>query len=49
MRLLKNLSENKGEGLPLDNFKSEESPILLSMLNNIILNPKILCISSFSK
>ena len=39
MRLLKNLSESKGEGVALNAFTSEdeESPILLPMLNNIIL------------
>ena len=31
------LLESKGEGLPLDAFKSEESTILLPMLNEIIL------------
>ena len=37
IRLLENLPENKGEGLPLDSFKSEESPILLPMLNDVVL------------
>jgi len=39
MRLLENLSEseNKGQGLPLDAFKSEESTILLPMLNDVVL------------
>ncbi len=39
MRLLENLSENKGKGVPLDAFTSEDdsSPILLPMLNDIIL------------
>jgi len=39
MRLLENLPENKGVGLALNAFTSEDdsSPILLPMLNNIIL------------
>jgi hypothetical protein len=39
MRLLKNLSKSEGKGVALDAFTSEdeESPILLPMLNDIIL------------
>jgi len=39
VRLLENLSENKGQGIPLDAFTSEdgESPILLPILNEVVL------------
>lgn len=52
MRLLENLSENKGEGLALNAFTSEDnsSPILLPMLNNIILEvPKYFIYQVFPK
>lgn len=52
VRLLENLPENKGQGLALNAFTSEDdsSPILLPMLNDIILEiPKYFVYQVFPK
>jgi len=52
VRLLENLPENKGGGIPLDAFTSEdgESPILLPILNEVVLEiPKYFVYQVFPK